>query len=442
MNKKYFIQNYGCQMNYSDSERFSSVFEEAGYEKADKIENADLVLINTCSVRQRAEDRVDGLKDKIFEIRNKNKEFRVILTGCMTKRQYRTEPNVDKRKENERKYSVKLRRRFPWVNLIINVDELPEIYSFLGLDKPKIAEYLSIKPKYDSSFQAFVPISTGCNNFCSYCIVPLTRGEEKSRPFKEIVHEVTELIHIGYKEITLLGQNVNSYGNDLGEKDSFPRLLAEIDKIEGDYWIKFISSHPKDISIQLIKVIKNAKHITHMIHFALQSGSNEILKKMNRPYTIEKYLELVKMIRTELPGVAITTDIIVGFPGETEEDLEKTAEAMEKAKFSMAFLNQYSSRKGTLSEKKYEDNVPQRVKNNRKNYLNKILTKTAREFNSRYLNNKIKVLITKVEKGNTFGHTEHNVDVRVHGEYPEHVGKFTNVNITEIGSWNLEGEII
>jgi len=446
--KLYYLKTFGCQMNYSDSERFAAVLQKLGYKPTENLEQSDVIVINSCSVRQRAEDRVVGMGKRIGSLRKTKPNLKVILTGCMTKREYRLEANKQKKVRKEEKARARLKRIVPWVNIILSVEDIDRLPALLEKQEvTKIKDYFSIEPVYESNFQAFVPISTGCNNFCSYCIVPYTRGREKSRPLKEIVHEVKALIRNGYKEITLLGQNVNSYGNDLGESNLFPKLLHEIDQIKGEYWIHFISSHPKDLSDELIEVVANGNHITPQIHFAMQSGSNEVLERMNRPYTIERYLRLVEKIKEKIPHVAVTTDVIVGFPGETEEDLKRTAEAMRKAKFAMAYLNEYSPRKGTKSYE-MKDDVPSKVKHERKDQLNTILGATSKKFNEQFLNKKVIVLLTLATEKGVIGHTAQGISVRISLPATEEqqlkqppIGTFTKVLITEIGSWGMKGEI-
>lgn len=449
MVKKYFLKTFGCQMNYSDSERFATVLQNLGYEQTKKLVEADIIVINSCSVRQRAEDRVVGMGKKIKALEESNSDLKVILTGCMTKREKRLEKVSDKKQVKEQKELKQLKTKLPWVDIFLNIEDLPLLPTMFGKPKLQIADYFSIEPSYNSDCQAFVPISTGCNNFCSYCIVPFTRGPERSRSFNEIVQEVKDLVKNEYKEITLLGQNVNSYGNDLGEKDLFPKLLREIDNIEGNFWIRFISSHPKDISDELIETVANGKHLVHHIHFAMQSGNNNVLKRMNRPYTIEKYLELVEKIKTRIPQVAVTTDVIVGFPNETEEEFHDTMLAMKKAKFVMAYLNQYSPRKGTKSYE-MKDNVHAKVKNERKFILNEILTKTSLEFNKQFLGKKVIALFTNTNNDGLLGHNAQGIDVKIdcHPESDEGresigslVGHFAEVLITEVGSWGMMGKL-
>jgi len=341
---KYFIKTFGCQMNESDSERIAAFLEKQGYKKSVTMEAADLIVVNACSVRQTAIDRIFGLKPKILKLKFQNPNFKSILTGCILK--------SDKNKFKE------------------FLDEILTINQFLGKN------YLELKPKYLFPDSAFVPIMTGCNNFCSYCIVPYTRGKEISRPNKEIIDEVKSLIKKGYKEITLLGQNVNSY------QYNFAKLLEKINKLPGIFQIKFLTSHPKDMSDELIDVIAECEKISKEIHLPIQSGDNEILKRMNRGYTIEKYKNLIRKIREKIPQAEITTDVIVGFPGETEKQFQNTVKALKEIKFAKAYVNKYSTRVGTLAAK-FKDNLLLSEKKKRWKIINDLVNKSAPPFGGR-----------------------------------------------------------
>ncbi|MFH1387850.1 MAG: MiaB/RimO family radical SAM methylthiotransferase [Patescibacteria group bacterium] len=322
--KKYHIITYGCQMNESDSERLAVKLENKKYKLAEKIESADLIVINICSVRQSAIDRVYSKIKQLKILKIKNLKFKIILTGCIL--------------EKDKKQFKEL------------VDEIWPIINF------------EAKTKYKSPRCAFVPIMTGCNNFCSYCAVPYTRGKEKSRSINEIIKEVKKLIKNGYKEITLLGQNVNSY------EFGFPQLLKLISQIPGNFQIKFMTSHPKDMSDQLIKTIAENKKISKEIHLPVQSGDNTILKKMNRGYTIEHYKKLIKKIRKAIPKAIISTDIIVGFPGETKKQFENTFKLVKKINFKQIYKARYSPRFKTAASKLI-DNIPANEKKRRKRVI-------------------------------------------------------------------------
>jgi tRNA A37 methylthiotransferase MiaB len=318
-------------MNESDSERIASFLEHQNYRNTEQMGKADLIVVVACSVRQSAIDRIFGLKKKFAKIKAKK-----ILTGCVLK--------PDKKKFQ------------------IFFDEVLSINEFIGKN------YLEIKPKHSNQKSAFVPIMTGCNNFCSYCAVPYTRGREISRPVKNIIFEIKNLIEKKYKEIILLGQNVNSYKDN---KINFPKLLEIIAKIPENFTIKFLTSHPKDFSDELINVIAGSSKIIKVIHLPVQSGDNKILKKMNRGYTTKKYLDLIKKIRAKIPQAKITTDVIIGFPSETKKQFENTIKLFKKVGFDMAYINKYSTRPGTLASR-FKDNVPWKEKVRRWNILNKM----------------------------------------------------------------------
>ncbi len=314
--KKYYIITYGCQMNENDSEKIAAKLEKKGYRQVKSIEQTDLVIINVCSIRQSAINRVYS---KIKQL----SKFKIILTGCILEK--------DKKIFKEQVYGI-----WPIVDL-------------------------SAKAKYKSTEKAFVPIMTGCDNFCTYCVVPYTRGREYSRPAYEIIKEAKELVKKGYKEITLLGQNVNSYNN-------FPDLLKSINNISGQFQIKFLTSHPKDMSDKLIQIIAQGNKISKEIHLPIQSGNNQILKKMNRGYTVEQYKKLIKKIRCAMPKAKISTDIIVGFPGETKKQFEDTVKLVKEIGFKQTYVSAYSSRSGTAAMK-LKDNVPSDEKKRRKRVI-------------------------------------------------------------------------
>ncbi len=330
--KQYHLKVFGCQMNESDSQRIASFLEQQNYRTTDKMENADLIVITACSVRQSAIDRVFGLNRKFRQLKAKK-----ILTGCVIK--------TDKPKF------------LKFFDEVLSIDEL------LGKN------YLELQPKNSNIKSAYVPIMTGCNNFCTYCAVPYTRGREVSRPAKNIITEIVKLIKNGCKEIILLGQNVNSYK---GDKINFPKLLKRISDIKGDFTIKFLTSHPKDFSEELIDVIAGSPKISREIHLPVQSGDNNILEKMNRKYTREHYINLIKKIKNKIPDVRFTTDVIVGFPGETKKQFENTVKLFKEINFDLAYINKYSTRQGTAAAK-LEDNVSLIEKKRRWEVLEKLV---------------------------------------------------------------------
>jgi len=364
---KYHIITYGCQMNKSDSERIATVLENIGYQPSSKENRVDLIVVNMCSVRQSAVDRVFGLIPKFQKLKTQNSKLKTILTGCVLK-------------EDKQRFT----KRF---NLVLNIKDLPHFPKKLNVpyrsdrsDKRQWNDYLKIQPKYQSNFSAFIPISNGCNNFCSYCVVPYVRGPLICRDHKEILEEAKNVIKKGFKEIWLLGQNVNRYRSKSKIKNqkskiiNFAKLLKMVNDIPGDFSIKFTSSHPADFSDELIDVIANSKKIAKYLHLPVQSGDNEILKKMNRPYTIEQYKNLVKKIRQKIPNINLSTDVIVGFPGETKKQFQKTVKLCKEIKFDKAYIAKYSPRPGTAAAK-LKDNVSPQEKKRRWQILENLINK-------------------------------------------------------------------
>ncbi len=433
--KKYHIITYGCQMNKADSERIASVLEKNGFKKSG-LNQADLVILNLCSVRQTAIDKAWG---KLREIRktSKTQKTQIILTGCIL--------NEDKKKFKDK------------ADWILDINELADWLKIIKAVKYKNAktqnnnngkDYLCIQPSYASKISAYVPIMTGCNNFCTYCAVPYTRGRERYRPLGEILKEIKRLIRKKYKFITLLGQNVNSYkAADPRQKNGavdFAGLLKMIDKIPGNYWLSFITSHPKDLSDELIRCFKECKHLIPYLHLPVQSGSNQILNAMNRGYSIQKYLKLVKKIRKINPAINLSTDIIVGFPNETEADFQKTAELMKEIKFDMAYIARYSPRPGTAAFK-LKNNISESEKKRREKILTEILEKTALENNQKMIGKEIEMLVEDKKNKNYFGRTKNFKNIKISA--PENgspknnlIGKFIKVKIIKANIWNLEGK--
>lgn len=436
---KYFIWVLGCAMNNSDAERIAAVLNLLGYAKTENESEADLIITIACSVRQHAIDRIYGSAKKWKVLKKKSSNLKTILTGCVLEKDL-----------------PRMRKIF---DVIFEIDELSKLPGLLGDEIApekidtlgKSGEYLGIMPSYEFSFRAYVPIMTGCNNFCSYCAVPYTRGREKSRPQAEIFAEVSDLVSKGFKEITLLGQNVNSYGkNDQAQmpNDKFVDLIMELDKIEGDHRIYFYSNHPKDMSDELIELMPKLKHFPAYIHLPLQSGSDEIIRKMNRHYTKEKYLELVAKIKKAMPDVTLTTDIIVGYPGETEADFAETVTVAEEAKYDMIFLAQYSPREGTPSAK-IKDDVSAAEKKKRENVLQKVLEETAGGNNQKLVGTTQKVLIDGQKPARPagggvkyYGRTEGYKVVVIKTDQALRLGQFTEVKIGSAGPWKLIGKLL
>ena len=342
MGKYYKIITYGCQMNVHESEKLGGILTSFGYEQTEDENIADVIVFNTCCIRENAENTARGNIGALKQLKKRRKDLIIAVGGCMTQQNGTGEDLI---------------KKFPYINFVFGTHNLNSFGEMLqkAFDHKKGRIYRTETPqtsecnlmKRDSKVSAWVNIIYGCNNFCSYCIVPYVRGRERSRTIDEILVEVKDLIKNGYKEITLLGQNVNSYGNDLNDGSNFAQLLQQIDKIEGDFRVRFMTSHPKDMTEEVIDVIASSNKICHSIHLPLQSGSNRVLKAMNRKYTVERYLQIVDYIKEKLPDCGITTDIMVGFPGETEEDFVSTMQVVEKVRYSGAFTFVYSPRKGT-----------------------------------------------------------------------------------------------
>lgn len=407
-------------MNKSDSERFAGYLDGFGLKQIENRKKADIVVINTCGVRQSAEDRIYGLVPKI---KKENKKAVLIITGCLSRRE-----DVRKRLES-------------YVNIWLPIIDLPKLGKELGLvNKKTYHDYLDIWPKYESKISAFVPIGNGCNNFCAYCVVPCARGREVYRPAKDVIKEVKDLVSKNYKEIILIAQNVNSYKYG---KTNFPQLLKEVNAIDGTFWIRFATSHPKDMSDELIKTITECAKVTEHIHLPAQAGDNKILRAMNRNYAREHYINLIKKIRQAIPNASITTDIIVGFPGETKAEFNNTAKLFKEIGFDMAYIAQYSPRFGTAAAKLVDD-VEKKEKKRREEELMKILRKTALKNNREYLEKTFDVLINDKNKtGEWFGYTRTNKNVRIRTAKKEDLtGKFVKVKINKIQDFGLEGELV
>ncbi|MDO8668954.1 MAG: tRNA (N6-isopentenyl adenosine(37)-C2)-methylthiotransferase MiaB [Candidatus Buchananbacteria bacterium] len=418
MIKKYFILALGCQMNKSDGEKIETILAGLGYTKADSESTADLIVAVACSVKQSAIDRIYGKAHNWQEKRQQGKLF-TILTGCVLKPDQK-----------------KMAKIFDLVLAVKDIDQIPQKLSFLKKSKIiNIQDYFNIKPRHNSKFQAYVPIMTGCNNFCTFCVVPYTRGREVCKPAEDIIKECKDLIKSGYKEIIFLGQNVNSYKS--GSYD-FAKLLSAVDKIKGDYWLRFLSSNPQDFSLDLIKFMSSGVHITPYLHFAIQSGDDAILKKMNRRHSVAHYLKIIKMAKEAMPHLMVSTDIIVGFPTETRKQFNNSIKVARQVGYDMIYISQYSNRVGTAAAKILKDNVSKAEKVRREKELNEVLIKTALENNRRYINRSVKVLVEGQKKGKYFGKTDTFKTVIFTGS-GNIIGQFVKVKIDKVGSWCLYG---
>ena len=432
--KKFKILTYGCQMNVADSERMAGQLKKIGYTSTEDFSDADLILINTCCVRAAAEDKVYG---KIGEIKNfKRQKPSMIfgITGCMAQ------------KEGEN-----LIRRAPHIDFVLGTGQAGELAHVVeGLEtlRGHVVNTSNVSGKIDiekispirgGGISTFVPIMYGCDNFCTYCIVPYVRGRERSRLPEEIFSEIRGAVAEGYKEITLLGQNVNSYGKD-HKKASFAGLLSEADKIEGVERLRFMTSHPKDLSDELISAIADGKNICEHIHLPVQYGSDRILQKMNRIYTVEKYLRLVEKIRAKIPKVSLTTDLIVGFPGETEEDFQMTLDFLREVKFDSAFTFIYSKRSGTPAAN-FPEQVDDETKHRRLEELMSVQSEISLEKNKALQDATVEVLVegaSKTDEKIFTGRTRTNKIVLFeHGD--EKIGELIKVKITQPQTWLLKG---
>ncbi len=434
---KYYILTYGCQMNKSDSEKYAGIFEYLGYKSAEFIEDADVILLNTCSVREKAEEKVIGKLGELKRIKIKKPNILIGIAGCMAQR-----------------VGEEFLNKFPYVDFILgsySFSRLPLVLRNLSLErKPQIIIekdpipedipwYLS---KRESSFQAWIPIIYGCNNFCTYCIVPYLRGKEKSRSPEDIIEEVRNLAQMGVVEITLLGQNVDSYGKDL-ENTDLADLLEELHKINGIKRIRFLTSHPRDVSLKLINTVARLEKVCPHWHLPLQAGSNRILQKMGRGYTYEEYYELINLIRKIIPQSSFSTDIIVGFPGEEEEDFEKTRKALEEIKFDTVNLAIYSKRAGTVAEK-FDDPIPYERKKEWFNELENLQRRIILEKNESLVGKEEIILAEDINPKNPeeiLGRTQNYRIVFFKGDRKS-LGKFFLIKIIKAGLWSLKGEVI
>ena len=422
----YCLTTFGCQMNEKQSEAVAGIMDEIGYHRQDN-EEADVVIYNTCTVRENANLKVYGRLGHLHSLKDHNKDMKIILFGCMMQEQH----VVDK-----------IKKSYPFVNLVFgthNIFKYAELfYNMLQSDHQvvdiwegtdQIVEDLPTERNY--TFKSGVNIMFGCNNFCSYCIVPYVRGRERSRQPEAIVKEVERLVADGVSEVMLLGQNVNSYGKTLEEPVTFSQLLQMLEKVEGLKRIRFMTSHPKDLSDELIETMANSKKICHHLHLPLQSGSSRVLKEMNRRYDKEKYLNLVDKIRTAIPDISLTTDIIVGFPGETEEDFQETLDVVSRCGYDTAFTFLYSKRSGTPAAEKAEQ-IPEDVAKERFNRLLALVQQEGRKRSSRFQGTVQEVLVEEEskEKGIFTGRTEYNLLVHFPGS-ADLLGKYVNVKLEE-----------
>ena len=432
--KKYFIRTYGCQMNVHDSEEIKGILENLGFKETEEIENADIVVLNTCAIRENAHDKVFGFLGRLKHLKKDKPELMICIGGCMPQ---------------EEGVASLLKEKYPFVNIVFGTHNINDLASMILKESQKQQiEVYSIEGNVyenmdyvrDSKYTAWVNIMYGCDKFCTYCIVPFTRGRQRSRKKEEIVKEVKKLKEEGYLEVTLLGQNVNAYGKDLEEGYNFANLLEEVAKTEISR-IRFVTSHPWDFTDEMIDIIAKYENIMPYIHLPLQSGSTRILKLMGRRYTKEEYLTLYKKIKERVKDVSITTDIIVGFPNETEEDFKETLEVVKECQFDGAFTFIYSPREGTPASK-IKDNILKEEKEERLQKLNILINNDSLAHNKEYIGKIEEVLVLgPSEKGEdkVYGYTKTMKLVNVSGA-KEDIGKIISVKITDAKSFSLDGE--
>ena len=436
-NKTYHIITYGCQMNVHDSENISAIMEDLGYTRNEDMDTSDVIILNTCAIRENAHNKVTGMLGRIKHLKETKPEIITMLCGCMAQ---------------EEGIANMLKDKYKWVNVVFGTHNIHMIPTYLLNNlKEQTQElevfsiegnvYEGIPVKRDSKYTAWVNIMYGCDKFCTYCIVPYTRGKQRSRLNTDIINEVKELVKDGYKEVTLLGQNVNAYGKDLDANYTFANLLEDVAKTNIDR-IRFVTSHPWDFTDEMIEVISKYDNIMPYIHLPIQSGSDEILKKMGRKYTINEYTTLFNKLKSKIPNVSISTDIIVGFPNETEEDFNATLDIVRKLRYDLAYTFIYSKREGTPASK-MKDAITLETKKERLAKLNELVNECAKENNMKYLNKEVKVLLTdhsdKLDNLSGYTDTMKLVNVKADDKY---LGKIVNVKITDAKTWSLDGVLV
>ena len=435
--KKYFLRTYGCQMNVHDSEEIKYYLESLGYEAVEELELADIVVLNTCAIRENAKDKVFGYLGRCKHLKKEKPDLIITVAGCLMQK-----PNEIEEIHNRHKY----------IDIIIgthNLNELPNLIEEANNKKIQNIEVYSnsdvvfenVKYNRDSKISAWINIIYGCDKFCTYCIVPFTRGRERSRKMEEVLEEVRDLKEQGYIEVTLLGQNVNAYGKDLNLGYDFATLLEEVAKI-GIPRIRFVTSHPWNFTDKMVDVIAKYDNVMPYVHLPIQSGSDDILRKMNRKYTIDEYKKLFDQIKSKVKNVAITTDIIVGFPNETDEDFEKTLDIVNYCKFDGAYTFIFSPREGTAAAR-MEDKVSMEVKEKRLQELNNLVNKYSLESNQKLIGKVVDVLVNGIsekDSSKVYGYTETMKLVNIVGGN-DLIGKIVPVKITDAKSFSLDGEI-
>lgn len=432
-----YIHTYGCQQNVADGERIKGMLSMAGFIFEDKPDNADFILFNTCAVREHAEDRVFGNVGALKNLKRKHPDTLIALCGCMMEQKH---------------IADRMYKSFPYVGLVFGTHALhkfPELlYKSLTSGKRVYLRdnddsliHEGIPIKRDGSIKGWLPIMYGCNNFCTYCIVPYVRGRERSREKNIILKEAREMIDAGYKDITLLGQNVNSYGKNLKDGVTFAELIKEIDDIDGDYWLRFMTSHPKDCTHELIDTIAQSKHISKHLHLPFQSGSDRVLKQMNRHYDRAKYLDIVNYAKDKISDVSLTSDVIVGFPGETYEDFKQTLSLIKEVEFTSLFTFIYSPRVGTPAAK-MDDPISAVEKSKWFRELLDVQEEIASKRCASMVGTTQKVILESEKGKDSIINARTSGNIIVETKAPaELIGTFQNVSVTEAGNWILKGEL-
>ncbi len=413
---QYYIWTIGCQMNKAESERLGSYLEQRGYQATAAAEEADLIVLNSCVVRQHAESKVINKLDALKPLKRSRPQLTIAVTGCLVN------SKIDQ-----------LRKSLPQVDYFFQPGECPPWLKTEG-------DLHTVTPLHPSP-STFVPIIQGCDNFCSYCIVPYRRGRERSRPAAEIACEVSQLVQRGAKEVTLLGQNVDSYGHDLPHQPSLADLLCQLNTIDGLARIRFLTNHPKDMSPKLIDAVARLDKVCEHISLPVQSGNNDTLKAMRRGYTAENYRHLIEQIRSRIPGVALSTDVIVGFPSETTEQFQQTFDLLSELRFDTVHIAVYSPRTGTIASRKFEDNVPMAEKQERLNKIEQLQERIATEINRQLLGKTVEVLVEGKKKGKWQGRTRTGKLV-FFSDSNDCLGQLVNVGIKKTSPWSLQGELV
>lgn len=437
--KLFFLATFGCQMNENDSERLAGMLSEMGYIETEKTIDSDLIIYNTCCVRENAELKVYGHLGALKKLKKEKPGLIIAVCGCMMQQKEIVEFISKKHRQVDLIFGTHNLYKFP--ELLYNSTASKKTFIDIWETTGAIAEGMPIERKDES--KAWVTVMYGCNNFCSYCIVPYVRGRERSRSVEDIINEVKLLGESGHKEITLLGQNVNSYGKELEKAIKFSDLLRKLSEIDGIERIRFMTSHPKDLSEDLIYAIRDSKKVCNHIHLPIQSGSTRILSEMNRKYSKEYYIELANKIREIIPTIAISTDIIIGFPGETEEDFVETLDVLEKVRFDLAYTFLYSKRTGTPAAKKTEQVSPLEAKK-RFERLIQVQNRISKEINDKLLGSVVEVLVeglSKNSKTTYTGRTETNKVVNFKGS-KELIGTIVKIKIEKVHTWSLEGILL